>query len=180
MSHHKELCQWRGVVSSHLEKLSWSQVRVLAEYSYGMVMTQHSGISRIANYIGQLKQEKVNTVRQRMREWCYDAPDKLGQGRQEVEVAACFEGLLRWVVSWWRRADRRMVLALDATSLGQVFSVLVLSVMYRGCSIPVAWAVVGGTTKGALGLNTIRATLDAHLPLPFGRFIPAYWPKAPL
>src|SRR5947209_7515919 len=108
MSHHKELCQWRGVLSRQLDSLSWSQVKLLAEYSYGMVMTQHSGISRIANYLGQLKHEQMNTVRQRLREWCYEAPDKRGTGRQEVEVTACFEGLLRWVTSrlcwpWMRR-----------------------------------------------------------------------------
>ena len=148
MSHPKELCQWRGVVSSHLEKLSWSQVKVLAEYSYGMVMTQHSGLSRIAEYVSQVEQETANTVRQRLREWCYDAPDKRGRGRQEVEVTGCFEGLLRWVVSWWRSSDKTIVLALDATSLGQVFTVLVLSVMFRGCSLPVAWAIVPGQAKG--------------------------------
>jgi hypothetical protein len=166
MSHHKELCQWRGVVSSHLEKLSWNQVKVLAEYSYGMVMTQQSGLSRIAKYLGQVEQAQENTVRQRLREWCYDAPDKRGRGRQEVEVAACFEGLLGWVVSWWRSGERQIVLALDATSLGQVFTVLVLSVMYRGCSIPVAWAIVGGTQQGSWQAHWLGMLALAHRAIP--------------
>lgn len=164
MSHHKELCQWRGVVSRHLEKLSWNQAKVLAEYSYGMVMTQHGGLSRIANYLGQIQQAQENSVRQRLREWCYDAPDKRGRGRQEVEVAACFAGLLGWVVSWWRSGERQIVLALDATSLGQVFTVLVLSVMYRGCSIPVAWAIVGGTQQGSWQGHWLGMLALAHRP----------------
>jgi hypothetical protein len=165
MSHPKGLCQWIGVVSSHLGNLSWSQAKRLGEYSYGMVMTRRSGLSFIADFISELKGEAANTVRQRLREWCYDAPDKAGRKRQEVEVTACFAPLLAWIVSWWRSGEKRLVLALDATSLGQIFTVLVISVMYRGCAIPVAWAIVPGTAKGAwkdhwLGLLAIvhRAT----------------------
>jgi len=35
-----------------------------------------------------------------------------------------------------------VVLALDATTLGQRFVVLALSMFYRGCTIPVAWTVL--------------------------------------
>jgi len=40
-------------------------------------------------------------------------------------------------------------LALDATTLKKRFTVLVISVVYRGCAIPVAWKVVGAEQKGA-------------------------------
>jgi hypothetical protein len=42
--------------------------------------------------------------------------------------------------------DHRLVL--DATTLGQRFTVRAISVVYRGCAIPVAWHVVPATTKG--------------------------------
>lgn len=147
MSHHQGVCQWIGVVSSRIPTLSWSQAKVLGEYSYGMVMTRRSGQDIIADFLGTLKAEKTNTVRQRLREWCYDGPDKAGRKRREVEVRACFAGLLAW--GWWGSKDKRLVLAMDATSLGQLFTVLAISVMYRGCAIPVAWAIVPGTAKGA-------------------------------
>src|SRR5438477_1142967 len=38
---------------------------------------------------------------------------------------------------------------MDATTLGQRFTVLVLSVVYRGCALPVAWQVVPTPRKGA-------------------------------
>ena len=38
---------------------------------------------------------------------------------------------------------------MDATSLGQVLVVLVLSVVYRGCAIPVAWQVLPAIEKGS-------------------------------
>jgi Transposase DDE domain len=43
----------------------------------------------------------------------------------------------------------QLALALDATTLGQRFVVLVLSVLYRGCAIPVAWAVLPAGEKHA-------------------------------
>ena len=122
---------------------------MLGEYSDGMVMTRRSGLSYIADFVAQLKGEVRNIVRQRLREWGYDAPDKAGQKRQEVEVLACFAPLLGWIVSWWRSGEKRIVLVLDATSLGQRLTVLVISVVYRGCAIPVAWAIVPGTAQGA-------------------------------
>lgn len=61
----------------------------------------------------------------------------------------CFGPLVRWVLAWWAPAERRLVLAMDATTLGQRFTVLVISVVYRGCAIPVAWTVVSALTKGA-------------------------------
>jgi hypothetical protein len=86
MSHPKGWCQWIGVVSSWLPNLSWSQAKGLGEYSYGMVMTRRSGLSFIADFLGELKGEATNTVRQRLREWYYDAPDKAGRNRQGAAI----------------------------------------------------------------------------------------------
>lgn len=166
MSHQAGLCQWTGIVSRRMGNLSWSQAKVLAEYSYGLVMTRRCGLSSIAHFIGVLKGESWNTVRQRLREWCYDAPDKRGPGRQEVEVARCFEALLVWILSWWGVGEKRLVLALDATSLGQVFTVLVMSVMYRGCSIPVAWAIVVGNSQGSWQRHWLGLLALAHRAIP--------------
>lgn len=90
-----------------------------------------------------------DSLRQRLREWCYDRADKRGSRRAELAVSTCFAPLLGWVVSLWAPTQRRMVLALDATALKQVFVVLSISVLYRGSAIPVAWAVLPGAHKGA-------------------------------
>jgi len=57
--------------------------------------------------------------------------------------------LLQWLLAWWPADEPRLALALDATTLGKRFTVLVISVVYRGCAIPVAWKVVGAEQKGA-------------------------------
>ena len=49
------------------------------------------------------------------------------------------------MLRWWE--GNQLALAVDATTLGQRFVVLVISVLYRGCAIPVAWTVFPATEK---------------------------------
>ncbi|GAC1461906.1 MAG: hypothetical protein PVSMB4_20360 [Ktedonobacterales bacterium] len=131
-----------------LPLLTPAQARVLAAWSFGMMVTQSCGLTTVAVFLARLLGRTYGAQRQQLRDWCYDAADKRGHRRREVEVAACFAPLLRWVLASWPRGERRLALALDATTLGQRFTVLAVSVVYRGCAIPVAWAVVPATTKG--------------------------------
>jgi hypothetical protein len=114
-----------------------------------VVLAQRCGQSSVALTVALLGGAKEGTVRQRLREWCYAAEDKRGRQRQAVEVEACFAPLLGWVLQWWAPGERRLAVALDATTLGQRFTVLARCVVYRGCAVPVAWVVVGATTPGA-------------------------------
>jgi len=140
--------QWEREVSTALSVLTPAQARVLAAWSFGMMVTQSCGLTTVAVFLARLLGRRYGAQRQHMREWCYDAADKRGQKRREVNVQACFAPLLRWVLASWPRGEKRLALALDATTLGQRFTVLAVSVVYRGCAIPVAWAVVPATTKG--------------------------------
>jgi hypothetical protein len=149
MSRHDGLSQWYTTVSTQLPVLSPAHAYVLALWSYGMVLAQSCGITSVAALLAPLLATKEATLRQRLREWCYDANDKRGARRQAVDVTTCFAPLLHWVLAWWAPDERRLVLALDATTLGQRFVVLTISVVYRGCAIPVAWRVVDATRKGA-------------------------------
>ncbi len=86
-------------------------------------------------------------MRQQLREWCYEAKAKRGPKRQALDVEQCFAPLLGWVLSWWK--GKQLAVAVDATSLGARFVVLAVSVVYRGCAIPVAWTVLPATQKHA-------------------------------
>jgi hypothetical protein len=143
------LSQWETTVSTHLPGLSPAQATVLALWSFGMVLARSCGITSVAALLAPLLDAQENTVRQRLREWCYDAADKRGTQRQDLDVTTCFAPLLCWVLAWWPPAERRLVLAMDASTLGQRFTVLAISVVYRGCAIPVAWTIVEATRKGA-------------------------------
>ncbi len=148
MSRPGGVSQWIAEVSSRFGVLTPAQARVLAYWSYGMVLTQSCGLTTVAVFLTTLLGTRYDAQRQQLREWCYDAADQRGPGRREVDVAVCFAPLLRWVLALWPPGERRLALALDATTLGQRFTVLAISVVYRGCAIPVAWHVVPATAKG--------------------------------
>jgi hypothetical protein len=105
--------------------------RGLAMLSFGMVMKEYCGITIIADFIGLRLGKKANTVRQRLREWYWDAADKRGKKRRQLDVEECFAPLLRWVLSLWQSDEKCVTLAIDATHLKQVFTVLTISVLYR-------------------------------------------------
>lgn len=140
--HSPELSQWIDEVSRKLPGLSKAQAVVLGMYSFGMVLVQSCGISSIAYALALLLEKSENTMRQRLRELTYDAPDKRGARRQELDVTLCYAPLLKWVLSWWEADEKRLALAIDASTLGQRFTVLSISVVYRGCAIPVAWRIL--------------------------------------
>ncbi len=133
--------QWIEAVSHHLPQLSQPQALILAVWSFVMVVIHSSGITSGTVMLAQLTKEKEGNIRQRLREFCWDQKDKAGKKRTEVAVAECFQPLLKWVLAWWDPSEHRLALALDATTLGDRFVVLALSVLYRGCAIPIAWKV---------------------------------------
>jgi hypothetical protein len=120
----------------------------LAMYSYATVMLRCCGLSVVSTFLAELLGQPPNTVRQRLREKLYDAPDQRGPQRCELDVTTCFAPLLRWILDWWISEERRLALALDATNLGQRFTVLCVSVVYRGCALPIAWVVLPATQHG--------------------------------
>src|SRR5438876_997658 len=149
MSSREGLSQWEQTVSRYLAHFSRPQAGVLAVWSYGMVLAKSCGISSVVALLAPLLAKSEGTVRQRLREWCYDAADKKGERRQELEVSRCFAPLLCWILSWWTPGEHRLALAMDASTLSDRFTVLCISVVYRGCAIPVAWKIVVANQKGA-------------------------------
>jgi len=160
------LSEWTETVSRKLPHLSQSEAVVLALYSFGMVLTRSCGLTTIATFLGYVLDKKANTVRQQLREFNYDGADKRGEKRRSVSVERSFGALLGWVLSWWSSDEKRLALALDATSWRDVFVVLAISVVYRGCAIPVAWCVLPAGKKGAWRPHWERllGVLSEHVP----------------
>jgi hypothetical protein len=139
--------QWLTIIMQHLSHLSKPQATVLALWSFGMVLARSCALSAVSSLLAAGMQRSEQTVRQRLREWYYDTQRKRGPKRQALRVETCFAPLLGWVVSWWQ--GTQLALALDATTLGTRFVVLAVSVVYRGCAIPVAWVILPAGAKHA-------------------------------
>ena len=77
----------------------------------------------------------------------YDGGDRARPCKTELDVSLCFAPLLRWVLAWWRSG--RLALAVDPTLKGDDTTAIVISVVYRGCAIPVAWCILRANQRGA-------------------------------
>jgi hypothetical protein len=135
-------------------------------WSFGVATTGSCGLTSVSTLLGNVLSRDWSSVRQRLREWYWDAGHKKGRHRVDLDVRHCFVPLLHWILEQWPASDRRLALAMDATNLADKFTVLAVSVLYQGCAIPIAWVVTGATQKGAwrphwLGL---LASLQSAIP----------------
>ena len=147
MPYPEELDYWTAEVSTEFWQLSKTQAQVLALYSYGMVMTKHCGQTIIVTFLGMLLGSPIANLRQRLREWNYESQQKRGEKRQAIAVETHFGSLLGLILRYWCKKTR-LVLALDVTYLRDRHTILTISVVYRGCAIPVAWRVLNSNQKG--------------------------------
>ena len=156
--------EWTARVQEALPHLSKPQVVVLALFSLGMIFARSCASSAVAAFLAVALDQPDNTVRQRLREFCWEAVAKAGEKRQDIVVETCFVPLLRWILCRWQ--GTQLALALDATTLGERFAVLAISVVYRGCALPVAWTILPAGEKRAWRREWLRMLRLLHPAIP--------------
>jgi hypothetical protein len=67
-----------------------------------MGLARSCALTAVSVWLAALLQRKENTVRQQLREWCYEAEAKWGAHRQALAVEACFVSVLQWILSTWQ------------------------------------------------------------------------------
>jgi hypothetical protein len=149
-------------LATFLPTLSPAQRGGLAVWVYGTILAGSACQAAVVLALVPLcGVQAAHAVRQYLREWLYAGPDKAVPCAAQVDVSACFPGLLGWVVRWWQGTE--LALAVDATQLGDRVVVLAISVLYRGSAIPVAWHVLPASQPGAW-MPPILALLDRLQP----------------
>jgi Transposase DDE domain len=150
MFHQDPLHVWTKELTKTFADLSKPQVKGLAEWSFGMILARCCSLDSVASYLSDWLDQPQLTVRSRLREWYLPANRKstsvCGDKRKELPVRTCFAPLLRWLQRDW--PVPRLALALDASTLGERFVLLAVSVLYRRCAVPVAWKILPATAKG--------------------------------
>lgn len=149
MSCRDRLSQWESAVSTAFAHLSKAQIGGLVLWSAGIALSGSAGITQISALLAFMLCQQEQTVFQRLREWYLDAEQKSGHTRRDLEVSTCFAPLLAWVVRLWQSDQRQLPLVMDATSLGNRWTILAISVVIRGCAIPVAWKVLAAEQPGS-------------------------------
>jgi hypothetical protein len=149
-------------LAERLPHLRPPQRRGLALWVLGAVLAQSACHSAVLAAL--LVHGRYHALRQRLREWLLDGTDKARPCAAQVEAEACFAPLLRRVLDGWQgrelalavdatahREDVVALVAVDATAHREDVVALVVSVLYRGSAIPVAWATLPGNTPGPPG-----------------------------
>src|SRR5213593_401058 len=117
------LSQWSHEVSTAFGHLSKPQVWGLVLWSAGIALSGSAGITQISALLALVLCQGEQTVFQRLREWYLDADQKSGNKRRELEVSTCFAPLLRWVLRLWQSEKKQLALAMDATTLGNRWTI---------------------------------------------------------
>jgi hypothetical protein len=143
------LARWTALLHQRFPSLSGTQSAGLALWSVGIILARSASLHAIVlALICWLPCNPLN-LRKRLQEWYLEASAKKGHGshgqgfqRKDFDPHDASPDLLRWILDGW--PSKQLVLALDPTNFGDRFTVLNLSVMYRGCAVPVIWTVVEG------------------------------------
>ncbi|MFO7639737.1 MAG: transposase [Candidatus Competibacteraceae bacterium] len=145
MSRSPELYQWRAEIARRFPRLSQPMVMGLALWSLGMILVRSCSLTAIADGWSCRLGQPFQTVRERLRDTYREADAKAGAHRRQLELEACWVPWLHWVLDGG--SGTQLAVALDATTLGQRWVVLVISVVYRGCAVPVGWKVLPAGIK---------------------------------
>jgi hypothetical protein len=148
MPRKQPLDQWIDQVVTAFPKLTRPQAVVLALYSFGVILAHRCGLNSVAAVLVPLLGLQFSTVRSRLQEFYQPAQAKSDRDhRRQLDVTTCFAPLLAWILKGW--PSTRLAVALDATNMGDVFTVLSISVVYRGSAIPVAWKIIRAKVRHA-------------------------------
>jgi hypothetical protein len=145
MKNSPELNQWFDTISVRFPALSKPQAFGLALWSFGMILARSCSLTAVADLLAPLLGSSFNTMRERLRDTYRESTAKAGEKRAELDVSLCWAPWLAWILDDWN--GKQVAIALDATNLGQRFVVLSVSLVYRGCAVPVAWKVLKATEK---------------------------------
>ena len=132
-------------IAKRLPHLRPSQVKGLTLWA-GATILARSGCRNAVLGVLQSLGFGWHATRQYLREWLHDGADRAAPCGVQLDVQACFAPLLRWVLAWWQGSE--LTLAVDPTAKGEELVALVVSVVYRGLAIPVAWRIKTGGQPG--------------------------------
>ena len=140
-----EVYPMEAALAERLPHLRPAERRGLALWVSGAILAQSACQSAVIAAL--LLHGRYHALRQRLRKWLYDGADRAAPCATQLAVERCFAPLLTWVLAWWQ-GRRELALAIDATAHGERVVALVVSVLYRGSALPVAWAILPGNTPG--------------------------------
>jgi hypothetical protein len=143
------VARWTALLQQHFPSFSRPQAAGLALWSIGIVLAASASLHAVALALALWLPCKALSILKRLQEWYLEAAAKKGHGsngkgyqRRDWDPRVAPPALLGWILDAW--PSRQLVLALDPTNFGDRFTVLNISVLYRGCAVSVMWTAVAG------------------------------------
>lgn len=118
--------QWMDEIARHLPNLGKWQVKGLALFSLGVLWSEHSALTKVAEKLGMFGQ--ADSLERRFQRWI---------SNPRIDLTVCLRGWIRWVVSAFDH--ERVVLLVDETTLGQQLRIMMVGVAYEKRCIPLVW-----------------------------------------
>jgi hypothetical protein len=146
-----------ALVETHLPPRRPAQRAGLALWVVALLVAESCGERTILTKMAPLG-SAAHALRARLREFLCDGAERAAPCQTRLDVERCVALLLGWVLAWW--GGPALPLASDATSLRKRLVVLRISVLDRGCAIPVA-----GVVRPHRGQGSWRPHLDRVLGL---------------
>jgi hypothetical protein len=169
----RALQRWTALLRQHFSTLSGPQVTGLALWSIGIVLAESASLHAVVLALVCWLTFHSGSLLKRLQEWYLEAAAKKGHGtagkgchRRDFSPEQAAADLFQWILEDW--PGHQLVLALDPTSFGDRFTVLNISVLYRGCAVPVIWTVVPGNEPGAWEPHWERMLQLLHTRVPPG------------
>jgi hypothetical protein len=148
------LSRWTTLLLQRFPTLSSSQAFGLALWSIGIVLARSASLHAVVLALVCWLPLNPLSLRKRLQEWYLEAAAKKGSGtgntgkhRRDWNPRTTAAYLFQWILEDW--PNHQLVLALDPTNFEDRFTVLAISVLYRGCAVPVMWTVLPGGEPGA-------------------------------
>lgn len=120
------LYQWIDELARRFPDLGKWQVTGLGLLSLGVVWSEHSCLTKIAEKLGQFG--NPDSLERRFQRWV---------NNPRIEVTLCLRWWVRWVMAAFDGV--RVILLVDETKLSEHVSVMMIGVAYHQRCIPLVW-----------------------------------------
>jgi hypothetical protein len=118
--------QWMTEIARHMPQLGKWQVKGLALFSLGIIWSEHSALTKVAEKLGLFG--RADSLERRFQRWI---------SNPRIDITLCLTWWIRWVVSAYDHG--RVVLLVDETKLGQHLSIMMIGIAYEQRCIPLVW-----------------------------------------
>ena len=124
MNHYQVYQNWVEVIQQHFTNLKKWQLLGLALFSYGVILSKSSQVTKMSEELGFMG--RLGTVEKRLKRWLKNS---------RIDVSLCCTHYIRWL---WSCCDMpRAILLVDETKLGDRIACMCVALAFDKRALPI-------------------------------------------